>query len=94
MPRQRSPTAARQKRETIIQARGDLFEPKRGSASCGKFDGQRDAVEMPTDRRDRGKAVTVGGEVRIQLSHPGNEQLHRATPQDIRWPLPMLRWHV
>ena len=92
MPRQRSPTAARQQRETIIQARGDLLEPELGDASCGKFDGQRDAIEMPTDRRDRGEAVTVGGEVPIQLSHPGDEQLHRATPQDIRWLLPMLRF--
>jgi len=49
---------------------------------------------MPTDRRDRGEAVTVGGEVPIQLSHPGDEQLHRATPQHIRWLLPMLRWHL
>src|SRR5216683_1927198 len=83
MPRQSRSAAAGQHSQAIIQACGDLLEPKRGDASCRKIDGQRDAVEAPTDCSNCWKVLSVRREIRMQRPRPGDEELHRAVSKYI-----------
>ena len=61
------------------------METKHRGAGRGKLDSERDAVEMPTNRPDRGQVFRVRREIRIQNPRPGDKQLHRTMPQNVAW---------
>src|ERR1700674_2295 len=78
VPRQSRSAAAGQYCQVIIQACGDLLEPKRGDVSCSKIDGQRNAIEAPTDFSNYWKVLCSRREIRVQCPGRGDEKLHRA----------------
>src|SRR5271169_6720032 len=90
MARQRCTAASRQQPEPIVQAQGNLLEPKSGSARRRKLDGEWDAVEMPADRGDRRKVLSVRREVRTQRLRPVDEKLHGTVLKDTARLLRML----
>ena len=53
MPLIRGATPSDQQREAIAQPSGYRLDPEFGGPSRGKLDGERYAVEMPTDRGKR-----------------------------------------
>jgi hypothetical protein len=57
MPRQRHAAPARQQRKAIAQSRRDLLDAKRCGTGRGKLDGERYAVEVTADLRNRRQAV-------------------------------------
>ena len=91
MPRQRRAAAARQQVETIIEAGRKLFDPERIRTRCRQLDRQRDAVEMPANRRDRRGNALVRRELRLRRARPRNEQPHGAVLQQVLRVLAALR---
>src|SRR5262249_54917198 len=83
MPRQRRSGPACQQAETIVQARGDLLQTQRCDASRRKLDRQRNAVELPGNRRDQLKIFSVWREVTIQGPCPVDQQLHGAASENV-----------
>ena len=53
MPWERSAARTFQQRKAIAQSCGHLLDPKRCGSGRGELDGERYAVELATDCRDR-----------------------------------------
>ena len=83
MPRQSRSAAAGQHSQTVIQARGNLLEPKSGDTSRRQIDGQRNAIEAPTDCSNYWKVFFIRAEIRVQRLRRGDEKLHCAVTKNI-----------
>src|SRR5262249_23621720 len=86
-----------EKIETVVEPSSELLHPERRGAGRRQLDGERDAVELPTDRRYGRGGLLVRGEMRVRRLRPRNEQRDRAVPQHVpqrrrtRWHRE--RWH-
>ena len=77
--------------ETIIEPGRELFDPERIRPRRRQLDRQRDAVEMPANRRDRRGNAPVRRELRLRRARPRNEQPHGAVSQRVLRVLAALR---
>src|SRR5262249_41994973 len=71
--RNRGASPASQERKAIAQADGHLLGPHERGAGCSELDGERNAVELPTDLRDRWEIARLRREARVQRLRPGDE---------------------
>src|SRR5215469_15466402 len=83
MPGNRGTASAGQQGEAVAQAGGYLLEAKCGSARRRKFNGERYAVEVATDRGNRRKVCGVRCEVRVQRFCSGDKKLYRTLAQNM-----------
>jgi hypothetical protein len=83
VPRQRRSRAAGQQAKAIVQARGDLLQPKGCDTSRREFDSERDAVESTRNRSEQLKITPARREVSVQRLCLGDQELHCTPSKDI-----------
>jgi hypothetical protein len=64
-------------------SRALVLRRTRGAASRRKIDGQRDAIEAPTDCSNCWKVLFMRREIRLQRPRRGDEEQHRAVTKYI-----------
>jgi hypothetical protein len=70
--------AAGEQREPVVEPGQQLVHAERPHAAGGELQRERQAVESPADRRDRGRGVGTEDEARRRRGGPRREQLHGA----------------
>jgi hypothetical protein len=77
LARQHRPRATGEQAETIVEARGDLFDGQPAHARRRELDRERDSLESVTDLRHSGRVVARDREVRSRPRRAVEEELHR-----------------
>ena len=83
LSRQGCSPATGQDMKAIVEASSDLLHPKHRATGSRQLDGKREAVEPPTDRRNRASYAPIGREVRFGRPRPLDKQLDGAIPQKV-----------